>query len=1113
VASISQPVTSGIVLHAVWEGPGGRFLAWGESPEKYIDQNRLHQARRANRGQGKRSIQQYIGAGPLHPFALSDENFSVILSPLLKVIPDLAVEIVETIIPLPTIASNPCPSPELLRRVTLDSFSTSEVNGGNVTSRAKNKTQFSPWKVPAMSFTPSSLLEMLLLSPDILPASCYFSRLWMFWMEVAKIGLEIILQHDFLPSVGNSGDHQEIYHPSWIATFRREQQERVATLARDMPPACFATFHGDQVSISHPETTIVQFVNLVLDGFVKAAMQENTLETIYHKKRGRKNLEDDAVRGFLEGLVNNGNGALDLESRVRPIMEPLVAWLGHDQEQDSQVPFRTCFKLDPPGDDASNDSSWTLGYYLQATDDPSLLVPAESVWKERSSVLKYLKHRFENPQERLLVDLGRAAKIFPEIDKTLKETRPSELVMTSAMAYNFLLQYSLLLEQAGFGIIVPAWSKQPASKLGVVVSLHQKSSSSTNTGILGLSTIVAFDWQISMGDEVISPEEFEHIASLKIPLVRARGKWVMLKPEDVEKIVSMLKSSDEHEVQELTLATALQASATGSLPGFDVPIMSVSGDHALKEFLSHLSGTKTLTPVPQPSNFSGTLRPYQERGLSWLAFMKSSSLGSCLADDMGLGKTIQVIAILLHMKNARGGCLEESNEPSKNGKKQGKKIKHDIQRNEASETRASLLICPMSIMDNWKKEINRFAPSMIVFLHHGKDRLDATSIEERALSSDVIITTYALAARDKELLYMINWNTIIIDEAQNIKNQSTKQTQAIKSFKANWKIALTGTPVENRLADLWSIMDFLNPDFLGSFNAFHKSFAIPIERYHDPTMTSALKRLVQPFVLRRLKTDKSIIKDLPEKVEMKDYCNLTTEQASLYEAVVKEMIEKIDNADGIQRKGLILSTMMKLKQICNHPAQFLHDGSRVEARSGKLTRLEELVHEIVVNKEKALIFTQFTEMGELLKDHLRSKLGINLLYLHGGSTKKQREAMVESFQNDSSFPVFILSLKAGGVGLNLTAATNVVHFDRWWNPAVENQASDRIYRIGQVKNVQIHKFICSGTLEERIDDMIESKKQLAQNIIGTGEYWITELTTAQIKELVALKRDIFIGGE
>jgi SNF2 family DNA or RNA helicase len=418
----------------------------------------------------------------------------------------------------------------------------------------------------------------------------------------------------------------------------------------------------------------------------------------------------------------------------------------------------------------------------------------------------------------------------------------------------------------------------------------------------------------------------------------------------------------------------------------------------------------------------------------------------------------------------------------------------------------------MSVVGNWKREIERFAPDLSVMVHHGTDRQGGKEFETNASEHDAVITTYPLAARDLKVLSKITWENLILDEAQNIKNRTTKQTMAVKKLECGNRIALTGTPVENRLSELWSIMDFLNPGYLGGPESFRKKFAIPIERYRDRDKGEMLKNLTRPLILRRLKTDKTIIKDLPEKIEMKVLYNLTREQATLYEAIVKDMINQIDSSEGIQRKGLVLSALMKLKQVCNHPAHLLSDGSELKGRSGKLIRLEEMLEEALSEGDRALIFTQFSTMGEMLKPYLEERFSSEVLFLHGGTSKKARDRMVSRFQSPDGPSLFLLSLKAGGLGLNLTSANRVFHFDRWWNPAVENQATDRAFRIGQKKNVHVHKFVCIGTLEERIDRMIEEKKDLADSVIGTGENWITELSTTKLRKLFELGSDA-VGGE
>ncbi len=418
-----------------------------------------------------------------------------------------------------------------------------------------------------------------------------------------------------------------------------------------------------------------------------------------------------------------------------------------------------------------------------------------------------------------------------------------------------------------------------------------------------------------------------------------------------------------------------------------------------------------------------------------------------------------------------------------------------------------MLICPTSVVGNWQREAARFTPSLKVMVHHGAARRKGEDFVAEAKAHDLVISSYSLLARDEALLAGVNWRTVALDEAQNIKNRNTRQSRAVRRIPAAHRIALTGTPVENRLAELWSIMDFLNPSYLGSSEQFQQRYGRPIERHGDQQALTQLRKITAPFILRRLKSDPRIIQDLPDKNEMKVYCNLTMEQATLYQAFVQEMMAQIERSDGMMRRGLVLKMLLRLKQLCNHPAQFLGDNSKLEGRSGKLARLGEMLEEALQEGDKALVFTQFAEMGAMLQTWLQERFGREVLYLYGGTERSARERMISRFQVGPP-SIFVLSLKAGGLGLNLTAANHVFHFDRWWNPAVENQATDRAYRIGQTRNVQVHKFICVGTLEERIDALIESKKALAESVIGgDGEGWLTELSAAQLRQLVLLSAE------
>jgi SNF2 family DNA or RNA helicase len=487
------------------------------------------------------------------------------------------------------------------------------------------------------------------------------------------------------------------------------------------------------------------------------------------------------------------------------------------------------------------------------------------------------------------------------------------------------------------------------------------------------------------------------------------------------------------------------------------------------------------------------LRPYQNRGAGWLAYLERWNLGGCLADDMGLGKTPQCLAFLLNLKEQQ------------------------------KLTRPILLICPTSVLGNWEREAKRFAPSLRTYLHYGPDRLKSKALAKAVADKQLVLTSYALLQRDLKTLQTVNWQGVVLDEAQNIKNPETQQSKAARELaqgpedSLRFRMALTGTPVENRLSELWSIMEFLNPGHLGPRNYFQRRFILPIERYGDNDSLRQLRGLVQPFILRRLKTDRSIIADLPDKQEMTVYCGLTEEQAALYERSVNAALSDIEIVGGIQRRGRILALLTKLKQICNHPSLLLKQeevGPDFSRRSAKLQRLDEMLAEVIEEGDRALIFTQFAEAGKLLQQHLRQELQQEVLLLTGATKKGDRETMVDRFQQDPQGPpIFILSLKAGGVGLNLTRANHVFHFDRWWNPAVENQATDRAFRIGQRRNVQVHKFVCSGTLEEKIDALIQSKQALAEQIVGSGEDWLTELSADQLRDLLILDRSAIIESE
>ena len=746
---------------------------------------------------------------------------------------------------------------------------------------------------------------------------------------------------------------------------------------------------------------------------------------------------------------------------VAELAKPLVGWLR--SAHDANGPIRVSFRLTEP---APGSDDWALDFALQSADDPSLYLPAGDLWAGgRMPGLP------ANPDETLLAGLGRAVRLFPALHEALMDAQPDGMALNTGEAHDFLRQAAPLLQAAGFGVQLPSWAGRKAVGLKLTTRTRSKTPSgkaAADSGF-GLEQLVDFRIDLVIGEGTVSAEELAELARLKVPLVRVRGQWVEL---DDRQLKAALKAVGRRREGELTAGEVLQQVVDGGEE--DLPLVEVDADGALGDLISGQAAER-LAPVPTPASFHGTLRPYQERGLSWLHFLARLGLGGILADDMGLGKTAQTLSLL----------LAERSDP-------------------AVAVAPTLLICPMSLVSNWQKEAARFAPSLRVHVHHGGARKRDDDFRSAAASSDVVITTYGTALRDLAALREVPWGRVACDEAQAIKNSGTRQAQAVRAIPARTRLALTGTPVENHLAELWSIMEFCNPGLLGPAKRFRRRFQEPIEVRGDADATAALKRATGPFVLRRLKTDKSIISDLPEKNEMKVWCTLTAEQATLYQAVVEDMMAVIDSSEGIQRRGNVIAAMTKLKQVCNHPAHLLKDGSRLPGRSGKLARLEELTEEIIEDGDKALIFTQYSEFGTMLQPYLAAHLDRPVLWLHGGLSKTRRDELVDRFQNDTEPMLFLLSLKAAGTGLNLTAANHVIHVDRWWNPAVEDQATDRAFRIGQSRNVQVRKFICTGTLEEKIDAMIERKKALASSVVGTGEDWVTDLNTDQLRELFAL---------
>ncbi|WP_428356539.1 DEAD/DEAH box helicase [Methyloprofundus sp.] len=726
--------------------------------------------------------------------------------------------------------------------------------------------------------------------------------------------------------------------------------------------------------------------------------------------------------------------------------------------------------------DAKQVDNWRLSFVLGSYKDPSFKLDLADFWADGDNYHKLItKQLGAGVEQQILVNLAHAARIYPKLWLGMETAEPANITLSLDEAFEFLQEWAWVLEDAGFRIIIPA-RLTPKGRQRAKMRLRSGNSKSTSNksakSYLSLDDLTNYHYEFAIGDEKVSVEEWQQLVEMKMSLVYFRGQWVELDQDKMQQMLAFWQQQQEQpetlSVQELLQKLAEEGDS-----------LEVDANDSLADMMAHLNNHSELALIDNPPLLKAQLRDYQKRGVSWLRYLESLGLNGCLADDMGLGKTMQVIAALI---------LEK----------------------QEGTTGPTLLIAPTSVIGNWQKEIHKFAPHLNTFIHHGSQReKDQAAFNDLCNTQDMLITSYTLVRKDSALLNSINWHRVVLDEAQNIKNPKAAQTKAILKLEAEHRLALTGTPVENRLMDLWSIFNFLNPNYLGKQAQFRKNYELPIQRDNNQVQSTVLKQLIQPFILRRLKTDKSIIKDLPDKIENKQYCNLSKEQASLYQAVVSEVEEQLEDSEGIQRQGLMLSTLMKLKQVCNHPTQFLQDDSPFSAeRSHKLERLTEMLAEAIAEGDSVLIFTQFTEIGDKLSHYLSQEQHYPCQYLHGGIARKRREKMIEDFQDPESPPsVFVLSLKAGGVGITLTRANHVFHFDRWWNPAVENQATDRAFRIGQKKKVMVHKFITLGTLEERIDQMIEEKQKMADSIIGNDESWLTKLDNQAFKELIALNKN------
>ncbi|WP_234106212.1 DEAD/DEAH box helicase [Streptomyces venezuelae] len=689
--------------------------------------------------------------------------------------------------------------------------------------------------------------------------------------------------------------------------------------------------------------------------------------------------------------------------------------------------------------------------------DPTLVIDATALWAGDGEHF--------GPRARIdaVLALRRAARVWPPLGRLLERDVPDVLAVTENELYELLGPAAARLADAGVAV---HWPRELARSLSAsaVVRTAAPGSATDGTAFFDSEELLRFNWQLALDGDPLTEREMDRLAEAHRPVVRLRDQWVVVDPD-------LVRKARKRELGLLEPVDALAVALTGTaeVDGETVPAVPVGALAALRDRL--LAGPED---VQAPPGLTATLRDYQLRGLAWLDLMTSLGLGGCLADDMGLGKTVTLIA--LHLRRAR--------------------------------TAPTLVVCPASLLGNWQREVGKFAPGVPVRRFHGTDRdLDGTE-------GGFVLTTYGTLRTSAAELAGREWGMVVADEAQHVKNPFSATAKALREIPAPARVALTGTPVENNLSELWALLDWTTPGLLGPLKAFRSRHARAVENHEEIEHEEAverLARLVRPFLLRRRKSDPGIVPELPPKTESDHPVSLTREQASLYEAVVRETMAQIEEAEGMARRGLVMKLLTSLKQICNHPAQYLKEAAprgsgtaRLAGRSGKLALLDELLDTILAEDGSVLVFTQYVSMARLLADHLAAR-GIQAQLLHGGTPVAERERMVDRFQA-GEVPVFLLSLKAAGTGLNLTRAGHVVHYDRWWNPAVEEQATDRAYRIGQTQPVQVHRLVAEGTVEDRIAEMLRAKRALADAVLGSGEAALTELTDRELADLVSLRR-------
>ena len=888
------------------------------------------------------------------------------------------------------------------------------------------------------------------------------------WSAAAKLALEFVVAGRIVPSFRPrpEGDGVALWRAS------PPPDDRLTLLADGMPLTAFGLRRrDDDRSVWQPHALLTRFCDAVAD----LCGRNGQRPEIDPRRRGPR-------RPWAEMWADALGGAEPIVEHLRlpadDVADEVAEWASALLGREDRGLARLAIRLEAPPEDGPTeeeperiqvaDRPWHVRLLLQATFDASQIVPAAEVWAASGGGIELGERRIDDAQEQLVRGLATAARLFEPFDRVLSEPRPTGFDLQPDEVARFLGDGADTLAAAGIGVILPpelreAEAKRLRARLRIGATTA-RDARVPDAETMPLQSLTDFQYEVALGDDALSDEDFAELVSLQQPLVRWRGQWVRIDREQLDTLAELRGQTGTLDITE-ALAAALSGHHAHRDLG-DVETVAQGDVEALVQRLRAAGGPRDAEIVA----LEGDIRDYQRRGIGWMQSLAELGMGGILADEMGLGKTLQAMGLM----TARPA------------------------------DRPHLVVCPTSVVGNWERELNRFAPEMPVIRHHGPER---PNYRKAFRPGHITVTSYALLRRDEHLLEDIDWDVVIFDEAQQVKNASSKGARAARNLQARVKFAMTGTPIENRLSELWAILDLTNPGLLGSQRRFNERFAVPVERWHDEDAAERLRRLIAPFVLRRKKNDPDVSVDLPPKQEITVACSLTREQASLYQAAVEEAFTgKGLGTTSFERRGRILALLTALKQICNHPRQYLRDGGRLEGRSGKLARVTEILGEVVASGDRALIFTQYRQMGDLLVEHLRDALDLpEVPFLHGGVALGRRDHMVERFQEDEhASPLLLVSLRAGGTGLNLTRASEVIHFDRWWNPAVEEQATDRAHRIGQTRTVTVHKLVTSGTIEDRIDELLTRKRALADSVVGEGEAWITELGDEELRELVAL---------